>query len=600
MRRPICLLPVLFILSCAGGCTYAPAEPFEFVLDFVHNNPGEPPFETKYNDPEYLKSQGFNGAVTFSHINCAITYDNFDTGLVPEGSDERAWIEAKAKALDIQFDAFEQAGIPVYPFTDFLVFPKSVWEKYGDSITGVGKIEGDGGAGSAERVRKPDLESPLTQALLRAQIDGIFERFPSVDGITLRFGETYLHDTPFHMGGSPIRQDKMVEDHILLINILREEICVKRGRKLFYRTWDFGYNFHNDPKKYLAITNRVEPHPNLIFSVKYQQDDYHRMTPFNPCIGIGKHRQIVESQSSMEAYGKGAHPYYTGKGVIEGWPETVNEIEFGKHCFTGRSNDPSNPRGLRDVSGGGILSGVVTWARGGGWKGPYIKNEIWSDLNNYVVSHWAQNPSKSEDEIFFDFTDSRGFDKKNAALFREIALLSIEAVRKGHCNSFVAQDVWWTRDEYFSAERNIPAVDEIISRGLEKQVLDEKAESVVMWRRIEQLSRDFECGDIELLEAIRTSCTYGRIKYQLIEQMWHLMIIDGRDRAGLAVDREEVLDVVSRYDGLWDEWRCLYDTHPFCATLYTDKCWGGEPAGSIGELFDKWRRGACLTCGTLQ
>lgn len=178
-----------------------------------------------------------------------------------------------------------------------------------------------------------------TQELLIAQIDGIFKRFPSLDGLTLRFGETYLHDTPFHLGGSPVRNGEIgIEDHILLLNILREEICVKRDKKLFYRTWDFGYNFHTNPQYYLTVTNQIEPHPNLIFSIKYQQDDYHRMTPFNPTLGIGKHQQIVESQSRMEAYGKGAHPYYTAKGVIEGWPETKYEILFGEHRFTGKKN----------------------------------------------------------------------------------------------------------------------------------------------------------------------------------------------------------------------------------------------------------------------
>ena len=80
----------------------------------------------------------------------------------------------------------------------------------------------------------------MGQELLIAQIDGIFKCFPSLDGLTLRFGETYLHDTPFHLGGSPIRDGKIgINDHILLLNILREEICVKRNKKLFYRTWDF-------------------------------------------------------------------------------------------------------------------------------------------------------------------------------------------------------------------------------------------------------------------------------------------------------------------------------------------------------------------------
>lgn len=47
-----------------------------FHMDMVHNNPGEKPYITKYNAPVFLKEQGFNGAVTHWHINCAIIYDH--------------------------------------------------------------------------------------------------------------------------------------------------------------------------------------------------------------------------------------------------------------------------------------------------------------------------------------------------------------------------------------------------------------------------------------------------------------------------------------------------------------------------------------------
>lgn len=131
--------------------------------------------------------------------------------------------------------------------------------KYGDELRGNVSVT------EKSPKNKPDIRSKITQKLLRAQIEGIFNRFPDIDGITLRFGETYLHDTPFHLGNSPIRSgNDEIEDHILLINILREEICVKRNKKLFYRTWDFGYKFHNNPQFYLSVTNNVEPHPNLI------------------------------------------------------------------------------------------------------------------------------------------------------------------------------------------------------------------------------------------------------------------------------------------------------------------------------------------------
>lgn len=47
-----------------------------------------------------------------------------------------------------KLDSLKQAGLEVYPFTDFLVFPKSVWDKYGDDIQGLGSVAGDGHSGN--------------------------------------------------------------------------------------------------------------------------------------------------------------------------------------------------------------------------------------------------------------------------------------------------------------------------------------------------------------------------------------------------------------------------------------------------------------------
>lgn len=551
-----------------------------YVLDMVHNNPGEKPYVTKYNSPVFLKQQGFTGAVTHWHVNCAITYDSFEKGLIPKGSEERRWIENHAKNIEKKLADFEQNGIAVYPFTDFLVFPRSVWLKYEKQLNGGRTVNGT----------KPDIQSPLTQKLLRIQIAEIFTRFPELDGITLRFGETYLHDTPFHLGNSPIRSgDKAIEDHVLLLNILREEVCVKRNKKLFYRTWDFGYNFHNNPDFYLAVTNQVAPHPNLIFSIKYQQGDYHRMTPFNPSLGIGKHAQIVESQSRMEAYGKGAHPYYTAKGVIEGWPETKYEITFSDQRFTGKLNDVTNPRGIKDVLSSGLIQGVMTWSHGGGWQGPYIKHEIWTDLNTYVMSHWAQNPSLTEETLFNQFADSLGFDAFNKDLFRQIAMLSIEGVRKGHCCSYAANSVWWTRDEFFSVSYNRNIIKDIISRNVVDKVLAEKQESVAIWDQIEAISKQLQVDDETLLEAIRVSSTYGRIKYQIIELLWIMMIEDEYIRQGKSADRVFIAKLLKRYDELWQEWRTLEKENRYCATIYTELAFRNKEEGSGKELVERLR-----------
>ena len=112
----------------------------------------------------------------------------------------------------------------------------------------------------------------------------------------------------------------------------------------------------------------------------------------------------------------------------------------------------------------------------------------------------------------------------------------MEGVRKGHCCSFTANDVWWTRDEFFSAAANLPIINEILQKEIAEQVLAEKAEAVAIWRQIESLSKEIVYPADKLKEAIQVSCSYGRIKYQLIESMWVLMLVKGRIDRGMEVD----------------------------------------------------------------
>lgn len=562
------IIILIGVLSASGDA--APTR-MEFVLDMVHNNPGEAPYITKYNNPDYLQSEGFTGAVTHWHVNCAIDYSSTEPGLV--SGDEEVWIKHHAEKIDSCLSEFVKHGIKVYPFTDFIVFPQSFWERYGSQIGDVS-------------IHKPDINSPVTQRLLKEQIEEIFNRFPNLDGLTLRFGETYLHDTPWHLGNSPIGENE-IEDHVSLIELLKEEICEKRGKVLLYRTWDFGYKFHNNPGYYLAITNRIEPNDKLFFSIKYQQDDYHRMTPFNPTLGIGKHRQIVESQSRMEAYGKGAHPYYVASGVINGWPETKKEIEFGTHRFTGRETPEGSPRGVADVLGSGLISGIMTWSNGGGWQGPYIKHEIWTDLNTLVVAKWAQNPTKSERELFYQTCKELGFSDSDTKIMREIAELSIEGVRKGQLNSFVSNDVWWCRDEFFNVAQCRKSIIEASEQNMMDEILGEKKEAVEIWSRIEELSKSIICeNDSKMREAVRVSCTYGRIKYELINKMWILMYEKYNVDTNGSLDNDKVIRTLADYDRLWGEWRELERGSDVCPSLYSDMAFRNTYENSIGELVN--------------
>lgn len=284
--------------------------------------------------------------------------------------------------------------MPIYAFIDVLVVPKPLLEKYGKEMTVKGRLS---------------ITKPKTQQVLRTQIDELFKRFPSLTGLVIRFGETYLHDTPYHKGNRPAHSP---EDHTILINLLREEVCVKRKKMLFYRTWDFGH-FHTRPSFYLAATNPVPPHSNLLFSIKHTNSDFLRGVGLNQTLGIGKHNQIIEvSANQAGCYGKNSHPYYIGQGVLEGWEELGAKRK-------GILSLRDNPR----------IKGLWTWSAGDGWEGPYITNEFWVNLNTYVIAQYAQHPWKTEKELFQNYaTTVLKLSPKDCVKFRELCLLATSAV----------------------------------------------------------------------------------------------------------------------------------------------------------------------------
>lgn len=529
-------LGVLAVALTSAGAAESPGHPpLRFILDMVHHNPGEPRFETKFNDPEVLKQWGYNGQIPKCYLQAATTYDAFDPALLPRGSKEREFCEAEATRIDGLLRDAKAAGMPLYPFTDVLVVPRSLMAKYGPDMK----------LGSRLSITKP-----MTQKVMRAQIADIFDRFPDLAGITIRFGETYLHDAPYHAGTSPV---ETAQEHIVLIRLLREEICVKRNKLLFYRTWSFGNTFHNSAAFYLAVTDAIEPHPNLIFSTKHTCGDYTRDGEFNPTLNIGKHPRLIEvSCNQAGLYGKNAWPYYIGKGVIDGW----SDWDAGH-----------GDKGLRSLVGNPLFAGVWTWTRGDGWAGPYTPNEFWVDLNAYVINRFGQQPDRVEPEIFNEYCRDRlKLDEAQTARFRELCLLATSATYHAQESSLFKSSSWWCRDEYLTALN----VQTVVDRGLVDRVLEEKAKAVADWKRVEQMARDIRLGNAADQEFLETSCTYGRIKMAITEQIWAMQILKARSKKSGALDKPKMQQAIQAYDALWNEWRTLKSDHSCCPTLYRD------------------------------
>ena len=540
------------LAACTANAGPVRAEPLPFVLDMVHHNPGEPLFVTKFNDPAFLKKWGYTGQCPKFFTQTAVTYEAFDPTVTPKGSDARAWSEKTAAFIDERIAEAQAASLPLYPFTDVLLVPKTLMEKYG------GEMKTDGHL---------SILRPMTQKVLRAQIAEIFERFPGLSGLTIRFGETHLHDTPYHVGESPAAS---IEEQKALIALLREEICVKRDKQLIYRSWSWGgIGLHTNPTTYLDVTDAIEPHPKLAISIKHASGDFVRGVPFNRTLGIGKHPQIVEvSANQAGLFGKGAHPYYLGQGVIDGW----EEMGEGK-------------RGLRDLVASKQFVGVWTWTAGDGWGGPYSPNEFWTNLNAWVIKQFGLQPWRTEPELFAEYArDVLKLDEAQTQIFRELCLLSASAAFHGQQSSLLSIRPFWCRDDFLAAV-NLEAV---VAQNISREVLEEKATAVADWRRIEALSRKLHLPNPADQDFLEVSATYGRIKYALIERIWKMQILAAEGKRDGKLDTEGLRAALDEYDALWKEWRQLKADHASCPTLYKEEKSGawGAPPGMKETLHD--------------
>lgn len=523
-------------ISLVGSDLPAPPRPtasFPHVFDMVHHNPGETRYESAYNDPVFTREAGFLGKVyyLFDSPHLAVNWDSYDPNILPTGSADRAWVEAKRADLQSRFNAAKAAGLEVYAMSDLVLLPKRLVSLYGLSTT------------------FGNINNADTELWVRRNMRLIFEQFPQMDGIFVRIGETYLHDAPYHQG--KIDNPWSTTTIIPLMQILRDEVCVKLGKKIFFRTWN---SFDTNLSTFLAVSNAVEPHPNLIWSIKHVEGDFHRGNSYSKVMGQGRHPFIVEVQAAREYEGKGAFPNYIARGAIEGFEEhAANPSQSLRNLWL---NSP-------------LMRGVWTWSRGGGWRGPYIRNELWCDLNAWVMAQWARDPAKSEEEIFTRFALERlGLPEDQVPAFRRLCLLSAEAVwrwKRGTNNGLTSG---WSRDQYYTFP-NLPSTAE--ARAI---VLASQDAAVARFEEIAAIAQTLTPADPEDRDFIVSSSLYGLRLLRIMRAVVRL------EAAELDNDPIGIKAWMDLHDEAWTDYQALSRQYPdSVSTLYVRNAWqtwGGE------------------------
>lgn len=553
-----------------------------FVHDMVHNNPGLETYETAYNDPGFLKERGYDGKVyhLFDSAAFGLTWERLNQAhpekekVFPEGSQEIKWVENKSADLKQKYVSAAKTGLGVYFMMDIIVLPKRIIKLYPEILNEEGKI---------------DICTERMQEIIGYMFDEMFEKFPEIAGIYIRYGETYVgnrYNTPYHCGNNPI-QGNEIDYHKKLISMLIDEVCIKHKRQIFYRTWGFGA-FQFDPEFYLEVSSMIPPHPLFYFCIKHTAGDFHRTFPFNQCLNIGAHQQVVEVQAAREYEGKGAYPNYIAGGVIHGF----TELEWVMQ--------PGQTKCLMDVAAqdDSLIKGLWTWSRGGGWDGPYImgKNgvngeiivedgsELWCDVSAYVLTCWAKDMSHPADFYVKQYAQKElGMKEADAEIFLKIQNLSSQAVLLGRGTNLPGLDwnVFWTRDQNINYDYLMDNIESAYQKGILEEMLAEKKESVRIWQGIAALAQSLD-EKTETRNYIVTTCKYGLYLYSIYETMYR-----GNARAYYGGSREEVNEAVRDYDALWESWNNLYETEKGCPTLYEKKPQILDLIGYVGNTgFD--------------
>ena len=478
---------------------------FELRLCSMHDNPGEPRFDTRFRDPEVLFDLGFNGMIVHGLAGLC-TYDAYDPRILPEGDPMRAEVlAARARVRDL-VERAKRNHLLVFLNGDQVCLPARAVELYGDEVLADPRKDGS---------RPISPTKPRVHELVRATFEELIALFPEVDGFQVRTGEVYTQSEPMLVGNSPdagtdatcagwSREDKVRALHATIADV----VCRKHGKRFNLRLWDYYDSAHSVPERWRELSDPIEPSPLATFSFKHVKTDHWRWNPINPNFGVGAHPQWAEFQMAREYEGKGAFPSYLGRYLAEGPTECA----------------PTG--GLAALHAKGVR-GAWCWARGGGQRGPFPASEDWIALNVHAFARLLWDPTEDPWRLAAEWgTLELGLEPNSDALasFVEIQRLSEEAllasrylgvlIAKGHFKrgSGWTPDGNWSRDDKIGVRDDLPPARALYKMlkddGTVAEAIAERERAIDLWRELVEKSEELPARG--RLAGLHHTALYGK------------------------------------------------------------------------------------------
>lgn len=342
-------------------------------LATVLDNPGEPHSETRYRDPMHLKALGYNGLVLYETTGLSGVENPDAAG----GGEMRRWLQRQFEMVDQTIARAVRAGLDVYISYDVLSLARSTVEA---------------AVGELTCRNRPATLCPASEGVLQFSVralESLLTRWGDVKGVVLRFGDNDAVRLPYLVGNdiySPhcarCSQLGRADRIALVLEHFHKLVVQKLGRRLIARAWNVRPNgMHDSVDLCQRLRERLpgkESDDRFILSFKFTETDFWRYQRWNPASLVFGDRPILyELQCQREFEGKGGLPNWQ----VPLWRDGSPEMRQGE----GES-------GLANVAGRINLAGLWAWVRGGGWGGPFTRNETWIDANVVAVPALADNP----------------------------------------------------------------------------------------------------------------------------------------------------------------------------------------------------------------
>ncbi len=366
-------------------------------LATILQNPAEPTITSRYSDPHELRKLGYNGLVFYQTTGLS-GISNPD-----EISDNelRRWVVRQRDQVREHIRHAREAELEVYLSYDVLSLARQWVERAPSTVTCL----------NHRHHLCPASDEALTRS--RDALEGLLSSLPPVDGVTIRFGDSEAERLPHLIGNEIYSPDckrcerlSHAQRVCRVLHVFYDLVVTRFNQRLIARAWNVHpRGLHDSVQLCRQIVEGLPGDPGddrLVFSFKFTHTDFWRYQRWNPCsLVMGDRPVLYELQCQREFEAKGAIPNWQVPLWRDHAPELAPEHSPDRtkeKTDDGRSSD-ALLGGLAHVTGKIRWAGLWAWVRGGGWGGPFIKDETWVDANVFAVPRLVDDPQTPSDQL---------------------------------------------------------------------------------------------------------------------------------------------------------------------------------------------------------